>query len=140
MQLIKFVLITFMLGVWLTVTTGCSTTGPTREEQVQLINQFIVENKLQSVDRITTFRFYSWNQLSDYHLIISTSISKPYLIELKARCQDLRFAQAIKVNQSGASLQAKFDSVRAIGSNYPDCYIKSIYPLSKEQAKSLRAI
>lgn len=130
-----------LISVWVfLLIAGCSTTGTSREEEVDKVSQYIADNKLESVERITTFRFYSWSELTDYHLIISTSISKPYLIELKARCNDLRFAQSIKVNQSGASLHAKFDSVRAVGSNFPDCFIQSIYPLTKDQAKELRSL
>ena len=140
MHTITHVLKIIVSSLVLTFIVGCSTTGSQQEEQEAKVNQYIADNNLQSVERITTFRFYSWSQLTDYHLIISTAISKPYLIELKARCHDLRFAQSIKVNQSGSSLHANFDSVKAVGSSFPDCFIKSIYPLSKDQAEELRSM
>ncbi|WMS89082.1 DUF6491 family protein [Pleionea litopenaei] len=98
---------------------------------------FVAKQSYEPVDRITSFRFYSWSYLSEDYIILSTTMSKPHLIEFKTPCYDLRFSHKIKVNNTGSSLNANFDSIKILDSAFPSCYIKAIYPLTKEQAKEL---
>ena len=115
--------------------TSCSSVDT--RKQAPIYQQYITENKLEAVEKITTFRFHGWRSLDNYFLIVSTSMAKPYLIELNSYCLDLRTANAIVINNSGSILQTKFDSVSA--ASYPNqkCYIKSIYKVTKNQADEI---
>ncbi|MDQ7048984.1 MAG: DUF6491 family protein [Enterobacterales bacterium] len=115
--------------------TSCSSLDT--RKQTPIYQQYIADNKLEALQKITTFRFHGWRSLNNYFLIVSTSMAKPYLIELNSYCLDLRFANAIVINNSGSILQTKFDSVSA--ANYPNqkCYIKSIYKVTKNQADEI---
>lgn len=102
--------------------------------------QFISDNNLESVDRITTFRFHGWSALNSDYLIISTNFKSPYLIKLKSPCNDLKFSQTISVNNTGSSLSSKFDSIDVPGPIEQTCYIDEIYPMTEEQSKVIRSL
>jgi hypothetical protein len=67
-------------------------------------------------------------------LIVWKSPFEPYLLELKMRSPDMRFAHAIAVESATSSIYARFDSVRIRGLRYP---IDAIYKLSREEARQL---
>jgi hypothetical protein len=67
-------------------------------------------------------------------LIVWKSPFEPYLLELKMRSPDMRFAHAIAVESGTSSIYARFDSVRIAGLRYP---IDAIYKLSREEARQL---
>ena len=67
-------------------------------------------------------------------LIVWKSPFEPYLLELKMRSPDIRFAHAIAVESATSSIYARFDSVRIAGLRYP---IDAIYKLSREEARQL---
>ena len=120
---------------------GCATNATmTDDERTIAYEQFIVTEKLESIKRITSFRFYSWTPLGDQHLIISSRMNRPHLITLQRRCFDLSFNHAIIVHSDGSTLSAKFDSVSVLEPIPIKCFIKSIYPLNKEQAKAIKKI
>lgn len=122
------------------VSTACATSAMTQKEKTDAYRQFIVTEKLEPLDKITSFKFDDWSPLGDEHLIISTSVRKMYLITLSQRCSDLRFANAIKIHNTGSSLSAKFDSISVPAVIEIKCYIKSIHRVTKEQKKALQKI
>jgi hypothetical protein len=67
-------------------------------------------------------------------LIVWKSPFEPYLLELKMRSPDMRFAHVIGVDSATSSIYARFDSVRIAGLRYP---IEAIYKLSREEARQL---
>ncbi|MDP2560668.1 DUF6491 family protein [Psychrobium sp. 1_MG-2023] len=103
--------------------------------------QFIVENKLESLDKIKGFRFNSWQSLTDDYLIISTSPKQKYLLQVNGYCPDLTFSHSIILHQGMSSmLSAKFDSVSTTEQPQFKCFIKTIHKLDKQQSKTLSAI
>jgi len=120
--------------------TSCATSTMTNVEKTAAYNDYIASEKLEQKDRVTSFKFDSWSSLGQEHLIISTSFNKPYLITLKQRCMNLRFANVIRVNNTGSILDAKFDSISIPGTMGIKCFIKSIHKLNKEQKTALRKI
>ena len=117
--------------------SACATNTMSKTEKTEAYNQYIVSEKLEELKSIAVFRYDGWSSLGTEHLIISTSVSKPYLIKLKSRCYDLEFAQTIAIHNIGSSLQAKFDSI-SVQKHIPQkCYIEKIYKLTKEQKKVL---
>lgn len=120
------------------LTAGCASSSTmSYAEKTDAYDQFIESEKLESLKRITAFRLDSWSSLADQHMIIRTNFNRPYLLTFYKNCYDLRFAQALIVNQTGSSLDAKFDSITIPDSMHQRCYIKSIYKLTKEQKKTL---
>jgi len=110
------------------------------EERKIAYEAFIEENELISIKRIKSFDFYGWSVLGDQHLIMSSRFKKSYLITLQRNCFDLSFAQTIVIHRNGSSLSAKFDAISVMEPLSVKCFIKSIHPLTKEQAKSISKI
>jgi hypothetical protein len=90
-------------------------------------------------EQIDGFHFYgrldNWRAIDRDTLIVWTTPSKPYLVELMRGSPDLRFAQVIGLTSTIGRVNAKLDSVLVRGSDYP---IKAIYRLNREQAQELR--
>ncbi len=121
---------------------GCATTGGmTNEEKNEAYRQYVNENSIENVNKITSFRFHGWQSLTNDFLIISTSPRKKYLLELSGYCVDLNFAHALIINSSTSStLHAKFDSISTFENKQMNCRIRSIYPITKEQSKEISAL
>ena len=122
------------------ITACASNATMTESERTIAYDQYIETNKLESIKRIISFNFYSWTPLGDEHLIISSRRNKPHLIRLQRNCFDLSFAHGIMIHSNASSLSAKFDAISVIEPNAIKCFIKSIYPLSKVQAKAIAKI
>jgi len=125
--------------------TSCSNIEKSSEKKKSIYQSYIEEHKLESLDRIRSFKFYAWRSLDNNNLIISTTHNKPYLVQLKNYCGELRFAHTILINSSSASLQAKFDSIQIADSSSMNqhrekCFIKALYKLSKEQADEIGSL
>ncbi len=127
-----------ILGLlWL---AGCSSVKLNNAERTQAYQQFIADNNLQRVKKVNLFRLNSWNYLSDEYVILSSHISKPYLIGLSGPCRDLKFAHSIELQNTGSQLSEKFDAIMVPESPYLKCFIQSIYPLTREQANHLTSL
>lgn len=87
----------------------------------------------EQVDRIKHFgRFDNWRVVDRDTVIVWTTPSRAYLIELTRGSPDLRFARIIGVTSTIGTTYAKLDSVRVRGYDYP---IKAIYKLSRDEAR-----
>ena len=116
-------------------------TGTNFKKKNQQIRQFITEQKIDSQDRINSFRFHGWNNITNTFLIISTSPKRKFLIELMGLCSDVYWAQTIMINRAlSGTLQTKIDNISTLESPNQSCRIKHIYPVSKEQLTRIKAI
>jgi hypothetical protein len=89
----------------------------------------------EQVDSIVMLRKpHSWQVVDDDTVVLWATPFDPYLVELKFRSPDLKFAQVIGVTQFGSRVYAKFDAVQVSGFRYP---IDAIYKMSREEARSL---
>jgi hypothetical protein len=136
--------------------TACaSSITMNNDDRSEAYAEYVVTEKLESLDRITSFRFNGFNSLSDENIIISTGVKRAYLITFKSTCFNLRHANFIKVNNSGSSLRVKFDSISApqqVGMSTIDsisatqqtlatkCFIDTIHKLTLEQKKEIQKI
>jgi Family of unknown function (DUF6491) len=77
---------------------------------------------------------YNWRALSDDSLIVWTTPSRPYLLQLNRRSPELKFKIGIGLTSFGGRVSAKFDDVVVDGWKYP---IKAIYQLDRDTAKIL---
>jgi len=128
--------------VALSLLSGCaSNQSLSSQERDEAYAEYIDKQRLLSQDKIRTFKFNGWRALSNHFLIISTSPSKKYLVEVNGYCANLYHAQTIAVNQGmSSSLVTRFDSISAISTPGIKCFIKSIYKLTKQQVKEISAI
>jgi hypothetical protein len=95
---------------------------------------FPLVTSLEPVDSIPAMtRLHSWSVVSDDTLIVWTSPSKPYLVQLYRPSRELKFAWSIGVTSFGSRIHARFDSVQVDGFSYP---IREIYKLSRDDARA----
>ena len=128
------------VGLSLSLLFGCVSTGMTDAEKTVAYESFIEQNKLEKVRRITAFRLHGWRYLNRDYIILSSSIRKPFLVEINGPCYELSYSHTIGIHRNGSSLNEKFDWV--FSPSQPDirCRIQSIYKLDKDQADELSAI
>jgi len=139
---LKPLIVLVFLSIGFLLVSCASTSTMTNDERTKAYIDYIVSEKLESMDRITSFRFDGFSSLSDEYLIISTGVKRSYLITLGNFCVNLRFSNSIRIHNSGSSLQTKFDSISVpqdmgIGTK---CFIKEIHKLSVEQKKEILKI
>lgn len=130
----KYALFLILFGLF-----SCShTSGLSSEQLNSAYRQYITEQSLESKDKVNSFRFYGWQTLTNDFLILSSSPQKKYLVEVNGFCDELKFAQALILNRSTAmSLQTRFDSIATPRMPNLKCFIKTIYPIDKAQAKEI---
>lgn len=80
------------------------------------------------------FGVHSFSVVDADTLILWKSPFEPYLVDLRFRSPDARFAHAIAVESATSTIYARFDSVRIAGLRYP---IDAIYKLSRDEARQL---
>jgi hypothetical protein len=78
-------------------------------------------------------RMWSWEALGDKELVVYTTPSKAYLLDVWG-CANLPWAQVIGLTASFREVQANFDKVLA-GGPYPPCPIVQIRPLDLTRLK-----
>lgn len=129
-----------MLLIAVVLIGGCTNSRLSNQEREALIEAYVTDHKLEQTNKITAFRFYGWRELGRNHLIVSTRFNRPYLLTLKSSCLDLQFSQTIGIHNTGSTLDARFDSVFVPSYPHQKCFIRSIHPLTREQADELSAI
>jgi hypothetical protein len=134
------VLGTALLVALLLLLSGCATNRMSRAELEQAYDQFIITEKLEATETITAFRFDGWSELGQKHLIIDTGVNRSYLVKLRNTCFNLETTMAIKINNMGSQLRAKFDSISVPDELSGRCFIDSMYRITKEQKKALLAL
>lgn len=119
-----------------------STITMSNDDRTKAYAEYIVTEKLESMNRITSFRYNGFSSLSDENIILSTGVNRYYLITFRSRCFNLRQANIIEVHNSGSSLQTKFDSVSVLQQTgiSTKCFIEQIHKLTVEQKKAVLKI
>lgn len=130
----KIISLVLFIAIFL---SGCASSRLTDDERIILYQKYVIENTLEEVKSIRSFRYSGWRELGKKHLILFSSFSKPYLITLKHTCIDLRFSNTLGLNRSGSSLDARFDSIFVTTFPEQKCFIKTIHKLTREQADQM---
>ena len=77
-------------------------------------------------------RFAGWSAVGNSAMVLNVRPNEAYLFALTP-CQDLTFAQAIRISNRGSMIAARFDSVTPVGPGVSSirirCHIQSIRPL-----------
>ena len=142
MTRLKFKPLLMVMSIALLLAACASSLTMSNDERSIAYAEYIVKEKLESMDRITAFRFYGFSALSDDNVIISTRLNRPYLITLQSNCFNIWHANAIRINNTGSSLKVKFDSLSVPQQSgmATKCFIKTIHKLTVEQKKTLLKI
>ena len=120
---------------------ACASSTMSSAEKKAAYQEYIKTQQLVSVKKITAFNFSGWQSLTDNYLIVRSSQNKRYLLQLNGYCNDLNYEHTILINQSVSSmLSTTFDSIATTTNPQLKCFIKNIYPITKQQAKELQAI
>ena len=120
------------------IIVGCGTKGLTQDEREALYADYVKNNKLEKVDRVTSFKFHGWSSLDNHHLIITSHFNRPHFVKLKSTCIDLKWSHGIVIHKSSSNtLNAKFDSISPLKFPKQKCFIAEMYKISKEQAKEI---
>lgn len=88
----------------------------------------------RDVSRIYANRVSSWQIVDPERIILWTSPSRPYLVQLHRRVPGLHFAHAIGVTSTGSSILERFDAVIVDGIRY---HIEDIQRIDRAEAKAL---
>lgn len=83
-------------------------------------------------------RMSSWTALGSEALAVWTSPTRAYLLEVDRPCNDLAFAQAIRLSASTGMVHARFDDVTPLGTGVHavPCRIREIRPLDVKALKA----
>ena len=122
------------------VATGCASQTMTNRERTVAYNQFISTEQPEQVQKITAFKFHGWTPLGEEHIIINSHYNRYVLLTFNNACDNLNFANTIKVNNVGTTIRAKIDSIYVSESKVTQCFIKSIHNLTKEQSDTIKNI
>jgi hypothetical protein len=118
------------LGFAAGLTAGSTASFAATETQIDASHP--VYEQVESIPMLT--RPHSWQVVDDETVVVWATAFDPYLVKLKFKSYDLKFAQVIGITQFGSRIYAKFDAVKVGGFRYP---IDSIYKMSREEARDL---
>jgi hypothetical protein len=108
--------------------------GPRRVDSNETLARYL-DYAGEPVRGFTSFRLQSWAPLSRDRLVLWNGVNEAYLVTVWDTCQDLQFANAIRVTSTGSQVTT-FDQVR-VGRDR--CPIKQIRPIDVRQMKADRA-
>lgn len=120
---------------FLTVAAGvmlaaCST--PTRPVPNPAVEDYIIANQLETLDRIRTRERDGWVALNN-RFVLYKSRRQSYLFEFRRECKALTniYDKAPDLRMDQGTLRARVDTLRG-------CMISHIYPISSDQRIELK--
>jgi hypothetical protein len=120
-----------MLGVALLA--GCS--GFPRRESDQVTLERYLDYAQPPVRSFSYLgRLDGWRPLGRNHVVVWTTPSKAYLLEVAGPCQELPFATRIGLTSTGSTVSTGFDSVRLRRGER--CTITEIRPVDYSQMRA----
>lgn len=111
---------------------GCST--PKRPVPNPAVEDFIIANQLESLDRIRTRDRDSWIALNN-RFVLYKSRRQSYLFEFRRECKALTniYDKAPDLRMDQGTLRARVDTIRG-------CMISHIYPITTDQRLELKTL
>ena len=123
-----------LLTVVATLTLGACASSLPRVSEESAIQRY--QNYAgQPVDRFTAFNITGWTALSREKLVIWTGANEAWLLTVWNNCQDLEFAERIRLPRTGSSVSRS--DVVLVGRDR--CPISEIRPIDVRQMKADRA-
>ncbi len=98
------------------------------------VEDFIIANQLESVDRVRTRERDGWVALNN-RFVIWNSRRQKYLLEFRRECKALTntYDKAPDLRMDQGTLRARMDTLRG-------CMISHIYPITPDQRKELKSL
>lgn len=120
-------LVTLLLASGL---SACTTTE--QLSTTPAVEDFVIANELESLDKVRTRDRDSWVALNERYLIYKTRRGH-YLFEFRRECKALleSYVQVPDLRVDHRNLRARVDTIRG-------CPISHIYAISREQSTELR--
>lgn len=123
-----------LLAVVAVLTLGaCASSLPRVSEESAL--QRYQSHAGPPIERFTAFRFTGWTALSRDKLVVWTGVNEAWLLTVWNSCQDLQFAERIRLKRTGSSV-TRSDMV-IVGRDR--CPISEIRQVDVRQMKADRA-
>ncbi|MBN1471217.1 MAG: hypothetical protein JW925_05520 [Syntrophaceae bacterium] len=105
---------------------------PLKERQMEKRDRYH-EYAGASVESITHLGLFDgWTPIDKYELVVWTNINDAYLITVEPPCEDILFADRIRITKTGSTMYQKFDFVEV---DRWKCRIESIQPVDYLQMK-----
>jgi len=121
--------------------SSCVSTQEVQSESQSAYMHYIESEKIENIDKITSFRYQGWRKLDGVHLMIRSAYNKHFFIRLKSTCPHLKTSKSIIVrNSTSNTFIARFDSISP--GKFPGlkCFVKDIYPITQGQADEINAL
>ncbi len=130
----KAIMKVFSIFVFLIMAVSCATAPRVLPEKYNL------DNDLEAVDQISTFKLSSWEQADSQSIILRTSVRDYYLLVLQRPINRMISGLSIGISSTVSSITSGFDRVIVIDSPFTDYYvIEKIYKLKgKEQVTEIK--
>ncbi len=130
--------ITILLSITLLVACTANNNGIKNSNRFQMYDDYILEQGLNSLNKLRRFKFLNWKSLDNQHLIVSSSYRSQYLVTLQNYCVDLDTSNSIAFDQSiSNSLSANFDSIIVADQRNQKCRINTIHQIDKTEENEL---
>ena len=108
-------------------------TGPARFETSATLERY-ESYALAPVRDFTSFDLLWWEPLTRNRLVLWNGVNEAYLVTVWNSCQDLKFAQAIRVTKTGNTIST-FEAVKV---GRERCQIEEIRPIDVRRMKAER--
>lgn len=120
--------------VFLIMAVSCASTS------VSIPEKYNLDNYLETVDRISTFKVSSWEQVDMRSIILRVNWNDYYLLVLHRPIISTYANLDIGVTRTAFSITAGFDRIVVMDHDGPDYYyIQNIYRLKdREQVKEIK--
>lgn len=132
----------FLVATLAAALSACASSGPTLSttERLALLN----EHAGQPVNSIRhPGRFAGWNAVGSNAMVLQTRPNEAFLLDFTGPCNDLPFAQAIRISSRTGTIAARFDSVTPVGPGTSSirirCHIRTIRPLDVAALREAKA-
>jgi hypothetical protein len=104
----------------------------------QVFKNFVVDQDLASLDKITPFTLDRFMPLDDQHIAVIGVNKKSFLFTLSESCKNLRFAKKVSLASSVENaVQVNQAQISRIGEQYSPCTITGIYFMNQVQFDEL---
>jgi hypothetical protein len=124
----------FSISVLIIMAVSCAATTTTLPEKYNL------DNDLEAIDQIFTFKVSSWEQVDHQSIILRANLNDYYLLILHRPIDRMISGLSIGVSSTVSTIRSGFDRIIVNDTPFTEYYfIDKIYKLKgKEQAKEIK--
>jgi hypothetical protein len=109
------------------VLAGCSSGGIPKHEDAAQVRARFAAYAGEPIDRMTWMgQYYSWEPIGENQLVVFTTPSDAYLLQVSGPCTDLKFVTSIGLTSTGSTVYSRLDSVKVRHWRCPIAEIRKI--------------